>query len=173
MNPPDATALIAEDEPLLATALRDELARAGPRLRIAATVGDGVTAVAQALALRPDVLFFDIRMPGQSGLEASELFARTAAALGKEAEFVVHGVETEIDKVLADELADPLLHILRNALDHGIESPEERLAAGKPRRGRVTLNVSPRGREVVLTFSDDGRWRPGRTSSRPSTALPA
>jgi two-component system chemotaxis sensor kinase CheA len=84
-------------------------------------------------------------------------FARTAAALGKEADFVVHGAETEIDKVLADELADPLLHILRNALDHGVESPEERAAAGKPRRGRVTLTVAPRGREVVLTFSDDGR----------------
>ena len=50
-------------------------------------------------------------------------FSRTAAALGKEADFVVHGVETEIDKVLADELADPLLHIVRNALDHGVELP--------------------------------------------------
>jgi len=84
-------------------------------------------------------------------------FARTASALGREADFVVQGVETEIDKVLADELGDPLLHILRNALDHGIESPEERAAAGKPRRGRVALTVAPSGREVVLTFSDDGR----------------
>jgi two-component system chemotaxis sensor kinase CheA len=84
-------------------------------------------------------------------------FARTASALGREADFVVQGVETEIDKVLADELGDPLLHILRNALDHGIESPEERTAAGKPGRGRVALTVAPRGREVVLTFSDDGR----------------
>lgn len=84
-------------------------------------------------------------------------FSRTAAALGKEADFVVHGVETEIDKVLADDLADPLLHILRNALDHGIESPEARVAAGKPARGRVSMTVAPRGREVVLTFSDDGR----------------
>ncbi len=84
-------------------------------------------------------------------------FSRTAAALGKEADFVVHGVETEIDKVLADELADPLLHIVRNALDHGVETPSARLAAGKPRRGRVSMTVSPRGRDVVLTFSDDGR----------------
>ena len=84
-------------------------------------------------------------------------FVRTAAALGKEADFAVHGVESEIDKVLADELADPLLHVVRNALDHGIESAEERAAAGKPRRGRVSMSVAPRGREVVLTFSDDGR----------------
>jgi DNA-binding LytR/AlgR family response regulator len=65
------TALIAEDEPLLAQALQDELARAWPQLRIVATVGDGASAVAQALALKPDVLFFDIRMPGRSGLEAA------------------------------------------------------------------------------------------------------
>ena len=66
-----ATALIAEDEPLLAAALQAELARAWPGLRVLATVGDGASAVAQALALRPDVLFFDIRMPGLGGLEAA------------------------------------------------------------------------------------------------------
>ena len=65
------TALIAEDEPLLAQALAAELARAWPELRIVATVGDGQSAVTQSLALQPDVLFFDIRMPGQSGLEAA------------------------------------------------------------------------------------------------------
>ena len=65
------TALIAEDEPLLAAALQAELARAWPELRIVATVGDGASAVRQALALRPDALFFDIRMPALSGLEAA------------------------------------------------------------------------------------------------------
>jgi DNA-binding LytR/AlgR family response regulator len=64
-------ALIAEDEPLLAAALRHELALAWPALQVAATVGDGLAAVREALALRPEVLFFDIRMPGQSGLEAA------------------------------------------------------------------------------------------------------
>ncbi len=67
----NATALIAEDEPLLAQALQAELARAWPALRVLATVGDGASAVKQALALKPEVLFFDIRMPGQSGLEAA------------------------------------------------------------------------------------------------------
>ena len=65
------TALIAEDEPLLAAALKAELALAWPDLVVAATVGDGASAVAQALALQPDVLFFDIQMPGLSGLEAA------------------------------------------------------------------------------------------------------
>ena len=66
-----ATALIAEDEPLLAQALQAELARAWPGLQVVATVGDGQAAVAQALNLRPDVLFLDIRMPGQTGLQAA------------------------------------------------------------------------------------------------------
>ncbi|MCB4366324.1 response regulator transcription factor [Hydrogenophaga taeniospiralis] len=67
----NASALIAEDEPLLAAALRAELARAWPALRIAAVVGDGRSAVAEALRLKPDLLFLDIRMPGQSGLDAA------------------------------------------------------------------------------------------------------
>lgn len=68
MNP---TALIAEDEPLLAQALQAELQRAWPELRVVASVGDGAAAVEAALEHRPDVLFFDIRMPGQGGLEAA------------------------------------------------------------------------------------------------------
>lgn len=75
MSPKTPTALIAEDEPLLALALQAELAQVWPALQIAATVGDGLSAVAQALALRPDVLFFDIRMPGQNGLEAAAALA--------------------------------------------------------------------------------------------------
>jgi DNA-binding LytR/AlgR family response regulator len=68
MNP---SALIAEDEPLLAQALQAELARAWPELRIVASVGDGAAAVRAALEQRPDVLFFDIRMPGQGGMDAA------------------------------------------------------------------------------------------------------
>lgn len=67
----DATALIAEDEPLLAQALQAELAQAWPQLRVVATVADGASAVAAALAHKPDVLWFDIRMPGIGGLEAA------------------------------------------------------------------------------------------------------
>ena len=67
----NATALIAEDEPLLAAALKAELAAAWPGLQISATVGDGASAVREALARQPDVLFFDIQMPGMSGLDAA------------------------------------------------------------------------------------------------------
>ena len=74
-HPPRTTALIAEDEPLLAAALQAELARLWPDLQVLPSVGDGHSALAQALALRPDVLFFDIRMPGLSGLDAAAALA--------------------------------------------------------------------------------------------------
>lgn len=79
-----ATALIAEDEPLLAATLQAELARAWPALRIVATVGSGTAAVTQALALRPDVLFLDIRMPGLSGPEAAAELAEEWPAEGSD-----------------------------------------------------------------------------------------
>lgn len=69
------TALIAEDEPLLATHLQSELARLWPALQVVSTVGHGEAAVQQTLALRPDLLFLDIRMPGMSGLEAAQAIA--------------------------------------------------------------------------------------------------
>ncbi|MBI5720495.1 MAG: response regulator transcription factor [Burkholderiales bacterium] len=74
MNPAP-TALLAEDEPLLARALQADLERLWPELRVLATVGDGATAVEQALARRPSLCFFDIRMPGLSGLEAAQALA--------------------------------------------------------------------------------------------------
>jgi DNA-binding LytR/AlgR family response regulator len=80
-----ATALIAEDEPLLAAALQAELARAWPGLRILATVGHGAAAVEQALALQPQVLFLDIRMPGQSGLDAAAELAEEWPDTGPDA----------------------------------------------------------------------------------------
>jgi DNA-binding LytR/AlgR family response regulator len=75
MTPARTTALIAEDEPLLAQALRTELERACPDIEVIAMVGDGESAVTQSLALAPDVLFFDIRMPGQSGIDAAAQLA--------------------------------------------------------------------------------------------------
>jgi two-component system chemotaxis sensor kinase CheA len=67
------------------------------------------------------------------------------------------GESTELDKRMIDELGDPLIHLIRNSADHGIESPAERVAAGKPAQGRITLNAFHRGNRIVIRVSDDGR----------------
>ncbi len=78
-------------------------------------------------------------------------------ASGKEVVLRVEGEKTELDKRMIDELGDPLIHLVRNAVDHGLESPDQRQAAGKPRAGTVTLAASHRGNSVVITVADDGR----------------
>lgn len=80
-----------------------------------------------------------------------------ARDLGKEVEFVTRGEETELDRTVIDEIGDPLVHLLRNAIDHGIETPEERRAAGKPPVGRIELVAYPSGSHVYIEVQDDGR----------------
>ena len=80
-----------------------------------------------------------------------------ASEHGKEVELVVTGAETELDRVILESLADPLVHLLRNAVAHGIESPEEREAAGKPRQGRLELRGEQLGHMIAVTVTDDGR----------------
>lgn len=77
--------------------------------------------------------------------------------LGKKVELVFQGEQTEIDKTIIDRLIDPLMHLARNSLDHGIELPAERLAAGKSETGRIELKAYQRGGNVVIEVRDDGR----------------
>lgn len=76
---------------------------------------------------------------------------------GKAVDLVLEGEETEIDKVLLDQLHDPLMHIIRNAVDHGLELSSERFAVGKPERGQITLSAYQQGQEIKITIADDGR----------------
>lgn len=76
---------------------------------------------------------------------------------GKEVTFVVKGEEIEIDKEIVDNLFDPLMHLIRNAVDHGIESPQERLALQKPMQGEITLSVENSNGEIVVHIEDDGK----------------
>lgn len=80
-----------------------------------------------------------------------------ARELGKSVELVTGGEETELDKTMIERLADPLVHLIRNAIDHGLEGPEGRGAAGKPPGGTIRLAARHAGAEVLLTVADDGR----------------
>jgi two-component system chemotaxis sensor kinase CheA len=80
-----------------------------------------------------------------------------ARSLDKDVDLVLSGEETEMDKIMIEDLNDPLVHLVRNAVDHGIESKEDRLAAGKPELGRVELSARQEGDHILITISDDGR----------------
>jgi two-component system chemotaxis sensor kinase CheA len=79
-----------------------------------------------------------------------------SSELGKETELVTDGAETELDKTVIERLSDPLVHLIRNCIDHGIEPPEVRTAAGKPRQGAVHLSATHSGAHVLIQIRDDG-----------------
>ena len=77
--------------------------------------------------------------------------------LGKEVDLQIFGEETELDRSVVDEIGDPLIHLIRNAMDHGLETPDERLAAGKPRTGTLVLAAVHEGNSIIISIKDDGR----------------
>ncbi|WP_421901757.1 chemotaxis protein CheW [Maridesulfovibrio sp.] len=77
--------------------------------------------------------------------------------LGKEIDLNTNGAETELDKTVIERLGDPLVHLLRNSIDHGIEGPEARVSKGKPRRGTITLSAEHSGGDVMILIEDDGK----------------
>ncbi|MGX9966832.1 chemotaxis protein CheA [Roseomonas sp. F4] len=140
-----------------------ELVIAQARLSQLATGGDaGLTTVAEEIGrlvseLRDTTM--GIRM-----LPIGSLFGRfrrllhdLSRDLGKQVELVTSGEETELDKTMIERLADPLVHLIRNAIDHGLEGPEDRIAAGKTGAGTIHLAARHAGAEVLVTISDDGK----------------
>ena len=85
------------------------------------------------------------------------LVREAASATGKQVRLVTEGEGTEVDKTVIERLSDPITHMLRNAIDHGLESPEERAAAGKPEEGTVRLAALHRSGRIVIEVSDDGK----------------
>jgi two-component system chemotaxis sensor kinase CheA len=104
-------------------------------------------------------LAIDLRMVpvGQIYSRITRNVRKLARELNKDIDLVLRGEDTELDKMLVEEISDPLMHIIRNALDHGIESAHERAAAGKDAKGRITLTAYQRGNSVVIDVMDDGR----------------
>jgi DNA-binding LytR/AlgR family response regulator len=138
-----ATALIAEDEPLLAANLQAELSRLWPELRMVASVGDGVSALEQGLALQPDVVFLDIRMPGMSGLETAQALAEDWPDTGRPLPLLVF-------VTAYDEYA---LHAFeRAALDYVLKPVQtERLAKTCERlQAALLARAQPQGGELAL-----------------------
>jgi two-component system chemotaxis sensor kinase CheA len=117
---------------------------------------------AEAQRLAGAVLREDLRalrmVPAALMLEPIRRVVRDVAGrLGKRVDVEVAGGDVKLDRRIVDELRDPLLHLVRNAVDHGVEGPEARRAAGKPEAGRLVVRLEPRGSRVGLVIEDDGR----------------
>jgi two-component system, chemotaxis family, sensor kinase CheA len=93
---------------------------------------------------------------GDTVLRFQRLIRELSKQLNKKVEFVTKGTNTELDKNTIDQLAEPLMHLIRNCLDHGIESPEERIKKGKPETGSITMSAYNSGNNVFIDISDDG-----------------
>lgn len=80
-----------------------------------------------------------------------------ATSLNKDVDLLISGEDTEVDKTVIEHIGDPLIHIIRNAVDHGIESKEERLSKNKPLKGTISIEAYQKGNQIVITVSDDGK----------------
>jgi two-component system, chemotaxis family, sensor kinase CheA len=107
--------------------------------------------------LRDTVLGIRMMPIGSTFGRFKRLVHDLSAELGKEVDLVTEGADTEIDKTVLDQLADPLIHLIRNSLDHGIEPAEVRLQRGKPARGTIRLSAAHLGSNVVVRIQDNGK----------------
>ncbi len=107
--------------------------------------------------LRDDVLGIRMMPIGAIFGRFRRLVHDLSAELGKQVDLITSGAETELDKSILDQIGEPLVHLLRNSIDHGIEAPAERAAAGKPARGVIRLSAEHTGSDVVVRVEDDGR----------------
>jgi two-component system chemotaxis sensor kinase CheA len=94
---------------------------------------------------------------GQVFQRMTRLVRDLARKSGKQVELEIHGEEVEVDRTIVEQLADPLMHMVRNAADHGVEDPQARMVAGKPPIARISLRASHQGGNILIEVSDDGR----------------
>jgi two-component system chemotaxis sensor kinase CheA len=110
------------------------------------------------IALELQKIAMSLRMVAIKGTfqKMTRLVRDLNAGTGKDVELLISGEDTEMDRTMVEELADPLMHMIRNSVDHGIESPGKRAAAGKPERGTVRLSAFHQGGSIVIEIADDG-----------------
>ncbi len=107
--------------------------------------------------LRDNVLGIRMTPIGLAFNRLKRLVHDLSGELGKQIDLITEGAETELDKTVLDQIGDPLVHLIRNSVDHGIESADDRELHGKPRRGKIRLAAAHVGSHVVITIQDDGR----------------
>jgi two-component system chemotaxis sensor kinase CheA len=144
--------------------VKNALARLGERIRAEASrqLGSELHSIQRSFDRRLGELqngILEVRMVplGQVFDRLARVVRQIGRDMGKDIRLVITGAETEIDKLIVEELSDPLMHVVRNAIDHGIEEAEDRAKIGKPVAGTIALNAFQKGNHVVIEVEDDGQ----------------
>lgn len=139
--------------------LRSQVSRVCATIKDAPAELQGASEALDRLTKELRDVVLEVRMMpiGETFSKFRRLSRDLARELGKSVELRIEGSETELDKTVLEQLRDPLVHLVRNCLDHGLETPAERLAAGKPEQGTLRLAAEQRGDRVWVTVADDGR----------------
>ena len=107
--------------------------------------------------VRSSVMNIRMVQVGDSFNKFKRIVGDTSKKIGKDIKFVIHGGETELDKMVVEKISDPIMHMLRNSVDHGVEMPDERVVVGKDAQGNVTLSAYPDAGTIVIEIRDDGK----------------
>ena len=107
--------------------------------------------------VRSSVMNIRMVQVGDSFAKFKRIVGDTSKKIGKDINFVINGGETELDKMVVEKISDPIMHMLRNSVDHGVEMPEDRVASGKEAQGNVTLSAYPDAGTIVIEIRDDGK----------------
>ena len=121
-------------------------------------LGESTTIMSDMLEeVRSSVMNIRMVQVGDSFAKYRRIVGDVAKKIGKDVHFVINGGETELDKMVVEKISDPLMHMLRNSVDHGVELAEDRIKAGKPEQGNVTLSAYPDAGTIVIEITDDGK----------------
>ena len=121
-------------------------------------LGESTTIMSDMLEeVRSSVMNIRMVQVGDSFAKYRRIVGDVAKKIGKDVNFVINGGETELDKMVVEKISDPLMHMLRNSVDHGIEMSEDRIKAGKSEHGNVTLSAYPDAGTIVIEITDDGK----------------
>lgn len=125
--------------------------------RMAVELGKATKALERKLTdLQKGVMEIRMIPVGQLYEKMSRIVRKISREQGKKVELKFHGADTELDKLIVEDISDPMMHIIRNAIDHGIEAPERRLALGKDEKGTIRISSYQKGNHVVIEVEDDG-----------------
>jgi two-component system chemotaxis sensor kinase CheA len=141
--------------------IESEIRTAAPHLKAATHLSEAVQTFSRHMTEIHEIIMKVRMVPiGHTFSKFTRLVRDLGRQLGKEIRIDIKGEDTELDKTLVEQIGDPLIHLIRNACDHGIESPENRLKAGKDKTGKVEISAKQEGHHVIITIKDDGKGIP-------------